>query len=436
MIDPTENLRLLPLVWGLLLLGALGIAFMLAIQLVSPLRRLTETTRQLAMGRLDTPVEVKGTREVEELASSVKAVVRDLLESREQLTLSEARYQAIVETMNEGVMLLDAQGNVGFCNGRMAAMAGHPPAEMIGRKAPEMLPPGRWDELQHHLKSPATFETELLDRGGSPWPVLASTAPIRNSNNGHAFQGALVVVADLREVRHLRQQVETAERLAIVGRLAFTLAHELRNPLGVISNSAYYLKTRCDQSDEKVQRHLDILRDQVVVSSQIVEQLLDYARPKDPVPVLVKLGRLIDVVLGQIQVPSSVQVVKDMGKTSQEVRVDPEMMQRVFWNLIQNAFQAMPEGGTLEIADRSDDTWVAVAIRDTGYGIPPANLSRIFEPLFTTKAKGTGLGLVVSRNTVERHGGSIDVESTLGKGAAFTVRLPRAGWKEEHGSQI
>lgn len=433
MLHELSNLEFLSLLWVALLLVTVVSALLLAVVLMGPLRKLRRVARSVAQGNLDTPVEVKGPEEVADLANSVKTMALSLVEGRQQLSQSEARYKAIVETMNEGVMLLGPDQRITFCNGRMGMMSGCSSKDIVGKEIAELLPQSRRQEFQRRLEVlPSTFEIEVLDANASPWPALMSTAPI-SSDSGSPYGATLVVAADLREVMRLRLQAENSERLAAIGRLASTLAHELRNPLGVISNSVYFLKMRFDHNDEKVSQHLDILRRQVTAATQIIEQLLDYARPKEPMTVQVKLARLVEVALSQIQVPDSVKVEKNLADGGLEVNVDPELMQRVFWNLMENAIQAMPEGGTLDISVHPNGQSVSVVFRDTGQGISPTNLCRIFEPLFTTKAKGTGLGLAVSKSTVEKHGGAIEVESTLGKGSAFTVKLPKAERRASHG---
>jgi PAS domain S-box-containing protein len=234
-------------------------------------------------------------------------------------------------------------------------------------------------------------------------------------------------------LRDAQEKLIRQEKLAVLGQLAGGVGHELRNPLGAIKNAAYFLNMVIEKPDPEVKETLDILEKEVATSERIISSLLDFARPKPPIRREVDVNHVVQETLSRTSVPDNVEVVSQLGEALPTILADPDQLTQVFGNIILNAVQAMPEGGQLTVK-----TWqvsekparsgqVAVSITDTGVGISEENLNKLFEPLFTTKAKGIGLGLALTRTLVEGHGGTIEVESEVGKGSTFTVKLPVAG---------
>jgi signal transduction histidine kinase len=170
----------------------------------------------------------------------------------------------------------------------------------------------------------------------------------------------------------------------------------------------------------------------VATSERIISSLLDFARPKPPIRHKVDINEVIQGALYHITVPENVKVVTQLDESLPTILADPDQLGQVFSNIIINAIQAMPEGGQLAVkSEASNQEWVTISFADTGVGIPKRNLKKLFEPLFSTKAKGIGLGLAVTRTLVEGHGGTVKSQSKVGKGSTFTVRLPIDGEKEK-----
>ena len=226
------------------------------------------------------------------------------------------------------------------------------------------------------------------------------------------------------ELRQAQDRLIRAERLATIGELGASVAHELRNPLGVISNSMYYLKTRLGDQNGKVVKHLDIIGREVKTANRIITDLMNFVRSKNLEVDAEDPGALLRHSLERAKIPEDVDVHMDVNGDLPAVRVDGDKAGQVVLNLVDNAVEAMPEGGDLYIDAEAGEDGVVFTFEDTGVGIPPENLEKIFEPLFTTKTKGIGLGLSIVKLLVEAHGGDIDVESEEGQGARFTVRLP------------
>ena len=232
--------------------------------------------------------------------------------------------------------------------------------------------------------------------------------------NAHAFEA----------LRSALEELARNERLATLGQLAGSVGHELRNPLGVIKNSVHYLRMLMPE-DERVRKHLTILEREVTTSNRIVSDLLDFARVKAPVREEARLDELVRVTLEQFTIPPTIRVDARLDIDCPPVSVDPHQVRQILTNLIQNALQAMPEGGTLGLTADRDKDGPYVAVNDTGPGIPAGDLARIFRPLFTTKVKGIGLGLSIARDFADANGARLTVESPAGSGSRFLLRFPQ-----------
>ena len=216
------------------------------------------------------------------------------------------------------------------------------------------------------------------------------------------------------------------EKLSTLGQIAGGIAHELRNPLGVISNAVYFLQMTMAEGDETVKEYLGIIQKEVQDAERIVRSLLDFMRVRPPEKEWVTVEGLINEVLSAYTIPENIKLKLDFREEN-KVFVDINQIERCFSNLLHNAIQAMtPKGGELIIRTISQKDQVIIQFIDTGPGISKSDLERIFEPLFTTKARGIGLGLTVAKSLVEANGGKIMAESEEGKGSVFTVTLPKS----------
>jgi PAS domain S-box-containing protein len=227
-----------------------------------------------------------------------------------------------------------------------------------------------------------------------------------------------------RKLEQAQEKMVRQERLATLGQIAGSIGHELRNPLGVISNAVYYLKMSQPEANESMQEYLGIIETETRNSEKIITDLLDFTRGKVSQSEPVVVDRLVERVLERYPAPASVTVTHKLPARLPKILADPGQVEQVLGNLVVNAFQAMPQGGRLTISAQAEDKMVGIVIRDTGVGIPAEIMDRLFEPLFTTKARGIGLGLAVCRKLVEVNNGWIEVASKPGKGSLFTIHLP------------
>lgn len=228
------------------------------------------------------------------------------------------------------------------------------------------------------------------------------------------------------ELHHAQDALVRRERLALLGQLASGVGHELRNPLGVMTNAVYYLRTVLKGSTQDVHEYLDIIQQQVTLSEKIVADLLDFARSRTPQRSPAALAGIVDAQVARLAAPATVRVRVEVPAELPDVLVDPVQAGQIVLNLLTNALQAVGSSGEITVRAARVDDAVECSVADTGAGIDPRNLGRIFEPLFTTKARGIGLGLAVSRTLARANGGDLTVDAAGGPGATFRLRLPVA----------
>jgi signal transduction histidine kinase len=238
------------------------------------------------------------------------------------------------------------------------------------------------------------------------------------------------VDARTRELKAAQDELIKKERLAAIGQMAAVVGHEIRNPLAVINNSIYFIKTKLStgqEPDPKIAKHIKIIESEIQQANGIINEILTYSRQRELHPELVKLNHWLDELLSVYPFPPHIEIVKILDAADPTLSIDATEMQQSIRNLIGNGIEVMPppKGGKITIRTRIPEPgWVQIDIGDAGAGIPADVLDKIFAPFFTTKARGTGLGLAVVRKVVDRHKGRIDVESQVGVGTTFKLFLP------------
>ncbi|MFQ6067753.1 MAG: ATP-binding protein, partial [bacterium] len=232
------------------------------------------------------------------------------------------------------------------------------------------------------------------------------------------------------ELRQNQAQLLKSEKLAGIGQLAAGIAHEIRNPLGIMGTSLYYLKDVLPKKEEDVERHFQILEAEINRCETIINNLLEFSRRSDQELELIEVNSLLNITLSLVEKDlfvKDIELVKKL-EDSPKVRANVDEIKQVFLNLILNATQAMPNGGRLGIRTSiTENKRVRIEIADSGIGIPQRDLSKVFDPFFTTKSpgEGTGLGLTLVHAIIERSGGTIQVESREDKGTTFIIEFPK-----------
>lgn len=279
------------------------------------------------------------------------------------------------------------------------------------------------DSIQNKNEELQTFNEELQTTNEE---LKATTEELETSNEELKSSNEELEAAS-EEIRETQEKLVQQEKLAAVGQLASGVGHELRNPLGVMKNAVYFIKSKVGMEDEKLAKHLRIMEKEIDNSTKIISDLLGFSRTRKPAIAPNDINRVIEDALTSVEVPTNVRIAKNLDAKLPPAMIDPDQMRQVFLNLALNAIQAMNEGGMLTIETRSVNSAVRIQFKDTGGGIPKENITKLFDPFFTTKSRGIGLGLAVSHGIIERHQGKIEVQSTVGKGSTFTIVLPVTG---------
>jgi PAS domain S-box-containing protein len=346
----------------------------------------------------------------------------------------------IIESISVGVMVVNLRGRITNWNGALEQIYGLKREEVIGRRITEVFQ----SEMLHTLR-------DLMERGewrgGEPVNVYKFRA---RSSDGRdltlnisvaalqsktaEIEGSLVAIEDVTERVGLEAQLQQSDKLSSIGLLAAGVAHEVNTPLAGISSYSQMLMQQIPENDPRRQL-LEKIHRQTSRASSIVNNLLNFSRVTEARYAPVDLNRVIDDTIQLLEAQlrnTEIEVVRSYAYELPPAFGDGPKLQQVLMNLILNARDAMPQGGRLEISTEADEDSVVIEIRDTGLGIAPEHLAKIYDPFFTTKqiGKGTGLGLAVSYGIISDHGGHIAVESNLGEGTRFQITLPLAGARQ------
>jgi len=270
-------------------------------------------------------------------------------------------------------------------------------------------------------------EMELFTRQGQAIPVRMTVNRFLDADG--KLTGYIFIAKDITETKKLEYQVFQAEKLAALGQLSAGMAHEINNPLFVISGRLEILKQ--EKIAPEYREVLDLIDSQATRIRKLVDRILKFSRKSTLTLDKVDINQIIDLALPLVndsQLPArKVEIIKSFAGNLPKVLGDPDQLQEVFLNMIINAYQAMPGGGLIKITTSNfENLYAQVQITDSGVGIPAANFKNIFMPFFSTKGKGTGLGLSICHNIIKSHNGSIELESQINQGTTFTIKLPFA----------
>ncbi len=361
---------------------------------------------------------------------------RSEMEKAEELSRLKEFSESIIESVNVGILAVDFDGRITTWNSALEEIFGIARAQALRHSIHDTLDHDLIETIQNVMGQDgwALHETRHIYKynasteDGRPLTLNISLAPFEAARG--VVTGTLVVVENVTERAQLEEQLLQREKLSSIGLLAAGVAHEVNTPLAGISSYAQMLLQQVSDQDPK-HKLLEKIHIQTLRASGIVNNLLNFSRTGDVQFREVELNRVLDDTLQLLEPQlrnAKLDITKNFGEDLPAAHGNASKLQQVFMNLVLNARDAMPAGGRLTINTRLVDTSLVVDIRDTGCGIAPENIARIYDPFFTTKevGQGTGLGLALSYGIIQEHGGRIFVESRPGEGAHFTIKLPTA----------
>lgn len=374
---------------------------------------------------------------------------------------------AILETAVDAIIVIDEHGVIQSVNPATEQLFGYSKNEVVGSNIKQLMPSPYREEhddyLQHYHD---TRERRIIGIGrevvgqrkdGSTFPIYLSVSEF--AVDGRKFFTGIVhditklkaaerqltemntmleekVRERTRELREAQAELVRKEKLATLGQISAGIAHEIRNPLNAVKTSAYFLLHAQNPAEAKVREHLERIDRQVAMVDNVVTALTDVARLPEPTATDCDIRSMLTDSLRGVSLSSLISVEMELSDELPLIPVDPNQLPIVFRNLIRNARDAMPNGGTLTFSASEADGEVTIQISDTGVGIHPEDLLKITEPFFTTKAHGMGLGLAITKAIVENNGGRLEVTSELGRGTCFSIILRAAAPDEKPGSII
>lgn len=360
--------------------------------------------------------------------SFVLAAVVDITERKR----AEERFRVAVESAPSAMLMVDEKGKIVLANAQTEKLFGYAKQELLGQSI-EMLVPGRFRDRHPRHRSgfhaeprsrPMGVDRELfaVRKDGVEVPVEIGLNPIKTAEGSFV----LAAVVDLSTMKRMQAELIRTQSLAAVGEMAATVAHEVRNPLAAISGPLQILAEDLPAGDPRKDLMKEIL-EQVRRLDGTVRGLLTISKPISPRNEPIRLGTFVRRIIRLVADHDSVRgiAIAVDGDQDPTLSADAALLEQVLWNLFLNAAEAMKPGGkiTVTLAELGDA--VGLTIADTGMGIPPDLLPRIFRPFVTTKTSGTGLGLPLCRKIIEAHRGTIEISSEVGRGTTVRIRLPQ-----------
>jgi len=408
--------------------------------ITEPIKKLIEVTGEIEKGSLDQRLNIQDQDEMGELARSFNKMTEKLEEyykdMDEKVKTQQKHLLNILNDSADGIISLDENDRIVTWNRGAELIYGYKASEIVGKPLEMLLPEnlkeeGELDKIRNILKRDGFirhYETERTTKEGRKIIVDITRTAIKDSKG--QIIGCSSIIKDITERKEFEKRLTQTEKLTTMGQIATNIAHEIKNPLMGISGSVQVLMKRF-KSYPTTKETLSKIFEQVQRLDSTLKGLLSFSRPQTPYFLKSPINEIIDQVLFFIAPQAKnnqIEILKDLSNDIPPVSLDPDQIKQVFLNIILNAVQAMPEGGQLKIATRNDNgerkKSVTVAINDTGPGISEDYKNEIFKPFFTTKVKGTGLGLVISKNIVKEHGGTINFISDINSGSTFEINLP------------
>jgi PAS domain S-box-containing protein len=414
----------------------------------------------------------KRSAELQTSHEELKAANTELQTKEKALADEATRRRILIDQSRDGIVVLDQDGKVYEANKQFAEMLGYSseearqlnvfdweylfPREQVLEMIRTVDEAGDHFETRHRRQDGSTYDVEISTNAATfagqklifcvcrdITERKTMEKQIQEKNEELDAQNEELKATD-EELRSSNEELQAAhdklletqeqlirsERLAAIGQLASGVGHELRNPLGAIKNAGFYIRRRVTNTDipstePRVMEFLDIIDEEVNSANKVITDLLGFSRVAKPTVAPANIAGIIEDAFRYTPVPENIKLTKDINNGLPMVMVDGEQIKQVFLNITLNALQAMGEkGGRLDIRASDKGKFVEVEFIDTGGGIPDEIKDKIFDPLFTTKAKGVGLGLSVCKTIMERHEGDIKVKSRVGKGTTFTISLP------------
>jgi PAS domain S-box-containing protein len=395
-----------------------------------PLTAISRRLDQLTAGNLEVATEAKKGRRSDEfgvVSTKIDRLGRQMRDVKEVFSALKENLDQLMANLQEGLMLFTRDARIVLVSASAEQVVGRPRGEMLGATVDEIFDRrtalGRLVLRGFQRHEPVAQQEVELERGGR---VQVSLDFIEE---GGEQIGALLTMRDTESVRRIENEIELSRRLAAIGRLTSGVAHEVKNPINAIVVHMEILREKLSGAEPDAQRHIEIIGSEIRRLDRVVQTLVDFTRPVELRIGDIDLRRLADEVAmlaGPEAEQRNVIITREIAIESLPVKIDADLVKQALLNVVLNGVQAMPNGGTLTITALRYDQSAEISVRDQGGGIPPAIRDKIFNLYFTTKQKGSGIGLAMTYRVMQLHNGSIEFDTAEGQGTIFHLRFPLA----------
>jgi PAS domain S-box-containing protein len=357
-------------------------------------------------------------------------------QSLQSVVLKLAREKGFLETLfntiQEGIIVTDADGRITYLNAAAGQLLGIDPERAVRQPLSHYFRDLDWRKIwsadKDEWRKVFTHELEVF----YPQQRFISfyIVPVADEQNS-VVTGMAIILRDVTETRQRAESAIESEKLSAITLLAAGVAHEIGNPLNSLNIHLQLMERELRKlpatQGEQLREDLRVARDEIARLDQIINQFLRAIRPSQPELQPTTVNEVIAETLALMEREigdRDILVEQELGEDLPRILLDRAQLKQAFYNIIKNALQAMRSGGILRIRTEADDTHITISFIDSGHGIAPEQIGQLFEPYFTTKGNGTGLGLMIVQRIVREHGGSIEVESDKDRGTTFRVKLP------------
>jgi PAS domain S-box-containing protein len=406
-------------------------AMVLAQITVRPIRAMVGQVDRIRRGE---PLEVApaalgGGDEFQELSAQLARLGRELQADRLSTLSEKAHLQGVVDQLEDGIIFLNPERHVLFFNRAAETVVGLPLERTVGLPIHEVLDPAHplLQFVDQLMSGGAGIRnaTVALPQAGRDKEFLVSAFHMEDANR---VMGVAILLKDLESIKTVQSLVSYSAKLAALGRLTSGVAHEVKNPLNAMMIHVELLKEQLEDAGTDVRQSLEVIGSEIRRLDRVVQGFLKFMRPQELTLKPVDLNGMLQSVGALLEAESQshgVRFVLDLDAGIPSVSADEELLRQAFINVLQNAVQAMPQGGAVRIRTRSEGLdWVRVVVTDQGVGIAPEDLDKIFKLYYTSKPGGSGIGLSVVYRILQLHDGTIEAKSQPGRGTAMIVRLP------------
>lgn len=365
------------------------------------------------------------------ISEKLRKTAAELSANRRNLERLEVLTQNIIESIPSGVITMSQEGLISFANPAAGEILGVASSSLTGRHVSDaaFFTSNEWSalKLRASLLNNEVFRAEKKDviRHGEERTFGYAVTPLRGGD-GHSY-GLTLIFQDLTEIKKLEGQLRLRDRMAAVGELSAGIAHEIRNPLAAISGSAQVLRNSERLTPQETRLMSIILKESERLNKSIAE-FLRFVKPQEkrssPFDIAASLSETLDLLANSSELRPEHRIARRIEPSSFILEGDSDQIRQVLWNIARNAFQAMPDGGTLSVTTTHSNDFYTIAFIDEGRGMSDAEQRIVFQPFRTRFPSGTGLGMAISYRIVQEHGGRIGIESKEGVGTTMTLFLP------------